>query len=78
MLLYTHWVAARSYVIGEVFAALDSDRGPLAQLQARVLRPLESQLAAAGMSVGFPRDLAGRVLEALEADEREHRGHPQR
>jgi hypothetical protein len=77
-ILYTHWVAARSYVIGEVFTALDSERGPLPRLQARVLRPLESELAADGLSVRFPRDLVGRVLQALEADEREHGGHPQR
>jgi hypothetical protein len=78
MLLYTHWVAARSYVISEVFAALDSDRGPLPRLQARVLRPLESKLVAEVSSVRFPREFVGRVLQALEADEREHRSHPRR
>jgi hypothetical protein len=78
MVLYTHWVAARSYVIGEVFAAFDAGRRPLPRLQARVLRPLESQLAAEVSSVRFPRDLVGRVLQALEADQREHGGRPQR
>jgi hypothetical protein len=78
MVLYSHWLAARSYVIGDVLDALDSGRGPLPVLQQRVLRPLESQLAAEPSAVRFPRDLVASVGGALEADEREHGGRPHR
>jgi hypothetical protein len=71
--LYSHWVAARSYLIGEVLGALDSGHEPLAEVQRRVLLPLETELSSPVSLVRYPRDLVLRVLAALEADAEERR-----
>jgi hypothetical protein len=67
------WRQARSYLAGEVLDAVDAGRGPLPQLQRRVLLPLESQLAVDLAPGRNPKWLVTAVLAALEEDRRRRR-----
>lgn len=63
------WREARSYLAAEVLS-LSESHGPLAEIQRRVLVPVEQELASRPRVVRDPRDLVGKAKRALDCHRR--------
>ena len=69
------WQDARAYLAGEVLDAADGDPALLQQLQARVLMPLELDLAESTVVLVSARMVVVAVIAALDDDRSEQRRH---
>jgi hypothetical protein len=67
------WHDARAFLAAEVLEAAGGHPGRLKDLQARVLVPIELDLADAGDIAYSPRDMVSAVLRALDDERRQCR-----